>query len=141
MKIRTGFVSNSSSSSFIIGVGRIVDKAMFLAFIKKNNIQDYLYRIESTSEICKHNLSVESFTGENVSLTIDTAKEEEFVIIDYCGDEGDNYFVEDSDHDNYDLDYDINVSFFEERYAILMSFNKECGVEDFQCSYGAGRNW
>ncbi len=34
MKIRSGFVSNSSSSSFIVGVARIVNETLFREHLK-----------------------------------------------------------------------------------------------------------
>jgi hypothetical protein len=43
MKVRNGFVSNSSSSSFMIGVGHIVDKDAFDKYITKlkNQINNF----------------------------------------------------------------------------------------------------
>jgi hypothetical protein len=38
MKIRNGFVSNSSASSFIIGIAAIIDRAKFDAWIKRDGI-------------------------------------------------------------------------------------------------------
>jgi hypothetical protein len=39
MKIRSGFVSNSSSSSFIIGYGVVKDVDHFKSYLKKNKIK------------------------------------------------------------------------------------------------------
>lgn len=82
MKIRRGFVSNSSSSSFIIGLAKIVDFEKFNKFTESiKNFSHIDCRVVSLEDIYagnryeitveKGNLVMESFTGARVMIDID----------------------------------------------------------------------
>ncbi len=154
MKQINGFISNSSSSSFIIGVGKITDKKKFEDFCNANEIDNSNIEVLKTSEILSgkswgYNIRrtddsekvivVDSFNGDEVSLKFDPSLEEEFIVVTMVGDEGDYTFNKGGD-DDWDPDYDIDSSFFDDRDAKLLEFGKDSGISDYQCSYGAGRN-
>jgi hypothetical protein len=159
MRRKLGFISNSSSSSFIIGVGKIIDKKKFEEYCTMNEIDNSDIAVVSTSKIISSEdrnnkwklysvrdtndkdkvLTVDSFNGEEVDLVFDPSKEEEFLIVSMAGNEGDQSF-NNGDDDDYDLRYDINEDFFEEKDRKLMEFNKDSGVSDYSCTFGAGRN-
>lgn len=153
MKIRNGFVSNSSSSSFIIAIAKIVDKQKFNAkFAKVLNgdfsvlkVKDVALNGRDYPSKTKTTVEVSSFMGDAVSIPLDKLSEEDEVVAYYfCGNEGDGCFCYgDSDADGYDYpDYDISDDFFEkQQQAVMDLFNdSNNGLEDAQLSCGAGRN-
>ena len=55
MKIRNGFVSNSSSSSFILGLAKIDDYNKFQNYINQNDIKlNYQITVKTYEEIKEH---------------------------------------------------------------------------------------
>ena len=147
MKIRNGFVSNSSSSSFIIGIGNSTnDKTGKLFWMdeygdftlddkpldKWSDVQ-----VSNTDKDDVYKLTIESFTYSEVSCL---AKLGDYVtILNSSGPDGDSYFsVYDSngewqyyDYDNIDIDdFDLND---QATYDYINSIGG-------QVNYGAGRN-
>lgn len=148
MKERHGFVSNSSSSSFIIGianatqagrddVGEVFDDSRLEfnkwyntfvtglgekneGWIKVKPLEDGTYR-----------LTVDSFNDLDVSCIAKNG--DKIVALDYAGNEGDSSFMV----DDYDLDYDIGLDFFEEDIQKQYDLINELGGQTY---YGAARN-
>jgi len=135
MKIRTGFVSNSSSSSFVIGIARVKDIKSVEELISKTNM-GYSAHISIYDE--HTNLSVESFDSNVVGLDgTNLVYGDTILKIYYIGDEGDGYF---SDGDNYgDLNYDIDFDDLSTNIVDLVD-GLTPYVDNFDYAYGAGRN-
>lgn len=160
MKKRTGFVSNSSSSSFIVGIGVVTD------FNKFNNWMGKL-SAEIAEDITLHDPVKEretrwpdldedftSFSTEeptNYGGTVSIRKEEyeklkterpdNIVILCIGNNEGDGAFYYDEDNDDYDLNYDIDLDWFDKnQIEAFNGFDESNGISLAEVSYGAGRN-
>jgi len=155
MKIRNGFVSNSSSSSFIIGIAKIEDREKFDAWLEENadKLGYDFGSAFSPLKICKVKdldseykkeaiVSVESFIWADVNIPLDELDDEdEVVIFDFIGDEGDSCFSVYDGDDWVDYDYDIDLDFFEEpEQKAYDGLSEENGLSMVSKTYGAGRN-
>ena len=155
MKVRTGFVSNSSSSSFIIGVGIATDKD---AIAELEKIKGWELELLPLSEVVaqEHN---NSWSGDGYNAELDRFKISSFqysdesvsgveksylkhpegviVKISLCeGDDSDFWNEEWSEYD-----YDIDLDFFEESTQELVGKCEDLSdVGTFSWHYGAGRN-
>jgi hypothetical protein len=157
LKTRNGFVSNSSSSSFIIGIGAIKDKAKFEKWKESidlkwdgtfttYSIQGDEYRSGNIKENQKDFYISAPINDECPEVSISKKHIEdndikEIVSVCIGNDEGDGCFY--AGEDCYSgLDYDIDETWFDEnQQRVLEEFgSKESGIEDIEITYGAGRN-
>jgi hypothetical protein len=153
MKIRQGFVSNSSSSSFILNVGVVTDMARFKKALKEiGSSEDDLTFIHGVGDYYENHHSkwgspfdCGDWAGNYLSL--DTVKAKVWdkdpnaviVVSDEYGDEGDYYFSE--DHDYCYMNYDkVELDWFNTVNQFLYEAHKDQGVEMIHTFYGAGRN-
>jgi hypothetical protein len=157
MKIRSGFVSNSSSSSFIVGVAKVKDVDKLKNYLTSKNLNDttHDFGIVNVKELLtnerfdvKYNngkVVVSSFINDAVIRDI---KEYDTIFyVNIVGDEGDGSFsIYDDNGEFVDLNYDINMdsSYFSKKeidlYNIFSNIDSGLDVKTASVSYGAGRN-
>ena len=149
MKIRTGFVSNSSGSSFLIGVSVVKNINKCMKYIKDNDIKNTTIKTfkdmknESswTYSISEDKIIVDSFDYSEVSVKTKGLKDTDFILTYvFFGNEGDNIFYE-----NGEMDYDIDLDFFddsEQRGMAMLSDPEDAGLikDKTDWTYGAARN-
>jgi len=135
MKIRLSFVSNSSSSSYVIAVARITNKEEFENLYKNSGIDYELYTTKEAlntepSWHCpvyrnkredKVYFKEEAFDGNEAMIEIDPAKDELFVRL------SDNRDIEEDDEGAIEpADYDSKI-FELEGKDFVEKFNFACG--------------
>jgi hypothetical protein len=148
LKTRTGFVSNSSSSSFIVGIGRISDKDKFNTWMKENDVKtDYdvsVFKVKDGNSyegsIRNGKVTIDSFQS-SASAKIET-DDDEFFVVNYAGNEGDSAF-ESSEWG--DIDYDIDVYHYltnnvKKAIQAFSDINSGIDTSTADQSMGAGRN-
>lgn len=130
MKVRSGFVSNSSSSSFIIGIANVKKENGYIVFDAPKNlpwfinaklIKDDEYELSIGS--FRSDVSCQAKIGDNILYLYDESNKDSFAIYN----ENDEFQYYDYD---LDLEYDFDSS--------VVSTYKEISQRGGDVSYGAG---
>jgi len=145
VKIRNGFVSNSSSSSFIVGIGEIKNKNLLKEYFEKYGIQEnYEIKVGDKVKLKEHiNSSGDSITVDvcnSMSLTKNIKDDTEYLIAQITNDEGDSDFWVEEDGD-FDYSSAEDVSYYcSEQQKIIELFNNSNIITDGEVAFGAERN-
>ena len=139
-KIRMGFVTNSSSSSFIICFARIADKEKAQKIIDryKDDVDLKIYSGKECLDEMKHrrwsNWLEWDWAGIDATPSEDYINkhiDDNFIVIKDYSD------IEDPEWGDYDWDESDHDSKAIEAIDVI---TKENGFVDMDCQYGAGRN-
>lgn len=137
MKIRSDFVTNSSSSSFICCFARIADPIKAQAILEKHKDRIEVYTSEEVLENIKNDRWGRWLEADWAGVDV-TPKE------DYIKEHvGDQFVVSedrqdiDEDEDGYP-DYDVDYSYF--NTAAIDDITEENGFAEIDCQWGAGRD-
>ena len=141
MKKRLGFISNSSSSSFICCYAKIIDEEKALKYLEETK---EFYEILTTEEAIKKGSGWSDYGADWAGVfdrpMIDEDNNYKYLIFESCGGAGDG------DHDfdpecqgdyNYDVGYD---DFDKSETDFIDGVSEATGFTDIEVGYGAGRN-
>jgi len=147
MKTRLGFVSNSSSSSYIVGIGRIpvnMDQSKLWRDAYSTEVVDGASLIERSKNKWSHisirdgkiRISGGGNGGCDASTSFDPDKDKNilFYLININNDEGDDDFS----HGDCELDYDIDLDWFDNKQQ--KAYKQMQSLEEAEVYFGAERN-
>ena len=143
MKIRTDFVTNSSSSSFIGVFGEVKDNVELMECIKQFNLSEGDYKIFTGEQLLEdmEDKWYDGYGADWAGVYISPSKDKinpnslYFIFESYGGaGDSDGEFWE----DGYD-DYDYNVSYEDFGESKFIDSIRKC-VDIKEEGYGAGRN-
>lgn len=158
MKIRLGFISNSSSSSFICIVAKIKKDSEVVRqtkvgtdswvltgkelldhdFVEKPFGWEFRYSFRYSGNTLK--VADCDWCGVEVNLKLsEIDPNAEYLIIKSYGGAGDDDYDFGATEDNWDLDYDVDWSDFIET-PIIDKLIDDGLIEVIESGYGAGRN-
>lgn len=141
MKIRTSFVSNSSSSSFIVGIAKVQDKGESMWTVEFPCEQNSYRCDEPPYPIKIGNIDEDKMTCDLKICTIwdavrlcDVKFGENIIFVDGTTKEDEDVLFWDGEYSEYD--YDVDLEDFEDRDIFTYNRIQELnGVAE----YGAGR--
>lgn len=131
MKIRSDFVTNSSSSSYIICFARIADEEKANKIIEKHKLRVYDVDGVNAKKRWTGDLGAD-WCGAVIYSVDDVLKDhpdDKYIII-----EDSNEAVWNDEYDDYDFDYDFGMN------DAINAITEENGFADIECAEGEGRD-
>ena len=129
MKIRTGFVSNSSSSSFVAFMGIVEDEEKFKEFETKNNVKYERFTYEQVCKEIKH-------CGDFYDYLSKPNKEYENSTFVFVAENGHPEEPEDGEYDDLEIDFDE----FSDELNCILGVQISDGVKEIETCEYTGRN-
>lgn len=129
MKIRTDFVTNSSSSSYIICFARIVDKEKAKKIIEKHNLR--VFDVDDVKRQMYYGELGADWAGATLWGTdkiLEAHPDDKYIII------------EDSKDADYDEDYEPIYDYDFAMNDAIDEITEENGFADIDCAEGEGRD-
>lgn len=132
MKIRTDFVTNSSSSSYIICFARIVDEEKAKAIIEKHNLDSSVFDKDGVNREMHWGELGADWAGATiwgVDKILENHPDDKYIIIE---DWLDADWDDETEEDIFYYDFDMNNA--------ISDITKENGFADIDVAEGEGRN-
>lgn len=146
MKVRNGFVSNSSSSSFIIGLAIVEDYAALEEHLGAGEVKSCVTTVGKIKENERWDVEcrgdtvfIESFTYSTVSLDVtDLSDDTQVFVYNECEGDDSDFWNEDWGEYNYDIDIDDFSEDIQKAASAIGGGTN--GLKKGDAAYGAGRN-
>ena len=132
MKFRKDFVTNSSSSSYIICFARIVDEEKAKAIIEKHNLDSNVFDKDGVNRERHWGKLGADWAGATiwgVDKILENHPDDKYIIIE---DWLDAYWDDETEEDIFYYDFDMNNA--------ISDITKENGFADIDVAEGEGRN-
>jgi hypothetical protein len=143
MKVRNGFVSNSSSSSFVLGYGKVLDQDALEQYLWDNDLEidDYYLKMWDDDYDAKYSTQYDlSCTNTTVVTIPENLRCKGTIIAEFGNDEGDGEFT------NYEGDYDLDwekadsIDYYDQDQQAVIKLFSQPFIENGYVRIGAERN-
>ena len=152
MKKRNGFVSNSSSSSFIIGIGKIKDETEVVKVLKEfkdeHCVEVLIHTHGLNSSFDKYGVgessldfyNVEAYVNSCPKVSLDKSKlkdGDKVLMVSVGNNEGDSDFWNEA---TGDMEYDIDESYYDSGQQKIFELFRSNALEHVELHYSVERN-